>query len=181
MSYNSGTKKVICISFIFYRLFKFDNASFPQKWRKQRYLQTWCLLQVYQITYITLKAANSPRPGAWILERSLDGIVYQPWQYFARNDRECLEMFEVPATKGKPQYSTDTEVICTSFYSRLTPLENGEVMMNNKINNQINNNIIFIDLHSFSTRPSGGERYQSRTFGIHKGEICSIPFCRIKG
>lgn len=74
-----------------------------------------------------MKAANSPRPGTWVLERSLDGELYEPWQYFARNDKECFEKFRVSAKKGKPHYSTDIEVICTSFYSRLTPLENGEV------------------------------------------------------
>ncbi|KAG5877449.1 hypothetical protein JTB14_027878 [Gonioctena quinquepunctata] len=70
--------------------------------------------------------ANSPRPGTWILERSIDGESFEPWQFFARSDMECLERFGIPATKGKPQYFTDFEVICTSFYSRLTPLENGE-------------------------------------------------------
>ncbi|KAK9872272.1 hypothetical protein WA026_017075 [Henosepilachna vigintioctopunctata] len=83
--------------------------------------------QVYQITYIIIKAANSPRPGTWVLERSIDGINFEPWQYFARNDKECIERFGVPATKGRPHYYTDSEVICTTFFSRLTPLENGEI------------------------------------------------------
>lgn len=77
--------------------------------------------------YIIIKAANSPRPGTWILERSLDGDIFEPWQYFARNDKECVERFGMTARKGKPKYFTDSEVICTSFYSKLTPMENGEV------------------------------------------------------
>ncbi|XP_018564888.1 laminin subunit alpha-1-like [Anoplophora glabripennis] len=83
--------------------------------------------QVYQIAYVIVKAANSPRPGTWILEKSIDGENFEPWQYFARSDRECIERFGIPATKGKPHYFTDSEVICTSFYSKLTPMENGEI------------------------------------------------------
>lgn len=83
--------------------------------------------QIYRVVYISIKSAYSPRPGTWILERSLNGKEYEPWQYFARNDKECFEKFRVSAKKGKPHYSADVEVICTSFYSRLTPLENGEV------------------------------------------------------
>nr|XP_022919111.1 laminin subunit alpha-1 isoform X1 [Onthophagus taurus] len=85
------------------------------------------LKQVYQVTHVTIKAAISPRPGSWILERSIDGIEYQPWQYYARTDRECLERYGIPSKKGKPHYDTDTEVICTSHYSKLTPVENGEI------------------------------------------------------
>ncbi|KAL1491007.1 hypothetical protein ABEB36_011669 [Hypothenemus hampei] len=85
------------------------------------------LKQIYQIVYIILKAANSPRPGAWILERSLDGERFVPWQYFARSDKECLDRFGLPSARGKPRYFTDNEVICTAFFSKLTPLENGEV------------------------------------------------------
>ncbi|CAH0558315.1 unnamed protein product [Brassicogethes aeneus] len=83
--------------------------------------------EIYQIAYIIIKAANSPRPGLWMLEKSLDGIYFEPWQYYARNDKECLERFGIAATKGKPHFFTDSEVICTSFYSRLTPTENGEI------------------------------------------------------
>ncbi|XP_048520676.1 laminin subunit alpha-1-like [Dendroctonus ponderosae] len=38
-----------------------------------------------------------------------------------------MDQFQVPATKGKPHYFTDNEIICTSYFSKLTPLENGEV------------------------------------------------------
>ncbi|KAK4880835.1 hypothetical protein RN001_008981 [Aquatica leii] len=85
------------------------------------------LKQVYQVAYVIIKTANSPRPGAWILEKSLDGENYVPWQYFARSDRECFDRYGIVATKGKPHYFTDSEVICTSYFSKLTPLENGEV------------------------------------------------------
>ncbi|XP_066263051.1 laminin subunit alpha lam-3 isoform X1 [Euwallacea similis] len=86
------------------------------------------LKQIYQIGYIILKAGNSPRPGCWVLERSLDGEHFEPWQYFASTEKECLDRFGIAATsKGKPRYFTDTDVICTTFFSKLMPLENGEV------------------------------------------------------
>lgn len=81
------------------------------------------------MAYVIIKSANAPRPGAWVLEKSIDGVDYRAWQYFARNDMECLEQYGVPATKGKPHYATDSDVICTSYYSKLTPLENGEVRL----------------------------------------------------
>lgn len=79
------------------------------------------------MVYVIIKAANSPRPGNWILERSLDGKDYEAWQYYAVSDKECLDRYGIPGRKGKPHYDTDSEVICTSFYSKLTPMENGEV------------------------------------------------------
>lgn len=34
--------------------------------------------------------ANSPKPGIWILEKSVDhGQTFTPWHYFADNDAEC--------------------------------------------------------------------------------------------
>ncbi|MGH0134036.1 UNVERIFIED_CONTAM: hypothetical protein FKN15_022884 [Acipenser sinensis] len=85
------------------------------------------LRQVFQVAYIIIKAANSPRPGNWILERSMDGIEFQPWQYYAISDTECLTRYNVTPRIGPPTYKRDDEVICTSYYSRLVPLEHGEV------------------------------------------------------
>ncbi|XP_023288862.1 laminin subunit alpha-1-like [Orussus abietinus] len=85
------------------------------------------LKQVYQIAYVIVKAANSPRPAAWILERSIDGEIFLPWQYYAPSDEECWGRYSVPPVAGKPVYLDDTEVICTSFYSKPTPMENGEI------------------------------------------------------
>jgi laminin alpha 1/2 len=84
-------------------------------------------VQVYQVEYVIVKAANSPRPAAWILEKSLDGKMYQPWQYYAPSDDECWTRYSVPPVIGKPVYVNDNDVICTSQYSRQTPMENGEV------------------------------------------------------
>ncbi|XP_047413783.1 laminin subunit alpha-2 isoform X7 [Sciurus carolinensis] len=85
------------------------------------------LQQVFQIAYVIVKAANSPRPGNWILERSLDDIEYKPWQYHAVTDAECLTLYNIYPRTGPPSYAKDDEVICTSFYSKIHPLENGEI------------------------------------------------------
>ncbi|XP_073788195.1 laminin subunit alpha-2 isoform X3 [Danio rerio] len=85
------------------------------------------LQQVFQIAYVILKAANSPRPGNWILERSLDGETFMPWQYYAITDTECITRYNIIPRTGPPSYTHDDEVICTSFYSKIHPLENGEI------------------------------------------------------
>lgn len=65
--------------------------------------------------------------GNWILERSTDGVTFEPWQYYAITDTECLTRFNIAPRTGPPSYTRDDEVICTSFYSKIPPLENGEV------------------------------------------------------
>ncbi|XP_029420162.1 laminin subunit alpha-1 isoform X2 [Nannospalax galili] len=85
------------------------------------------LQQVFQVAYVIIKAANAPRPGNWILERSVDGIKFKPWQYYAVSDTECLTRYKITPRRGPPTYRADNEVICTSYYSRLVPLEHGEI------------------------------------------------------
>uniref|UniRef100_A0A2K6NZ65 Laminin subunit alpha-2 n=1 Tax=Rhinopithecus roxellana TaxID=61622 RepID=A0A2K6NZ65_RHIRO len=85
------------------------------------------MILVFQIAYVIVKAANSPRPGNWILERSLDDVEYKPWQYHAVTDTECLTLYNIYPRTGPPSYAKDDEVICTSFYSKIHPLENGEI------------------------------------------------------
>ncbi|CAL8292350.1 unnamed protein product [Lota lota] len=85
------------------------------------------LHQIFQVAYVIIKAANSPRPGNWILERSLDGVTFEPWQYYAISDTECLTQYNTTPRLGSPTYRSDQEVICTSYYSRLVPLEHGEI------------------------------------------------------
>ncbi|CAB1341121.1 unnamed protein product [Coregonus sp. 'balchen'] len=82
---------------------------------------------IFQVAYIIIKAANSPRPGNWVLERSMDGVEYTPWQYHAISDTECLTRYNITPRLGPPTYKRDDEVICTSYYSRLVPLEHGEI------------------------------------------------------
>ncbi|GAU99875.1 hypothetical protein RvY_10813-2 [Ramazzottius varieornatus] len=83
----------------------------------------------YQVAYIIVKVANSPRPAAWELARSLDGVTYKPWQLFARSDSECEELFGMPGTQGRPRYTTDDQVVCSTDYSRIHPLEDGEIQI----------------------------------------------------
>uniref|UniRef100_A0A8C3XG57 Laminin subunit alpha-1 n=1 Tax=Cyanoderma ruficeps TaxID=181631 RepID=A0A8C3XG57_9PASS len=85
------------------------------------------LRQVFQVAYVIIKAANAPRPGNWILERSIDGTEFRPWQYYAISDTECLTRYNITPRIGPPTYKRDDEVICTSYYSRLVPLEHGEI------------------------------------------------------
>ncbi|XP_067107794.1 laminin subunit alpha-1 [Osmerus mordax] len=85
------------------------------------------LRQIFQVAYVIIKAANSPRSGNWILERSLDGVEFTPWQYYAISDTECLTHYNITPRLGPPTYKRDDEVICTSYYSRLVPLEHGEI------------------------------------------------------
>lgn len=82
---------------------------------------------MYQIAYVIVKAAISPRPGNWILERSVDGETFSPWQYFAISNEECWTKYGLQASHGNHAFQYDSEVICTSYFSRLKPLEGGEV------------------------------------------------------
>lgn len=85
--------------------------------------------QEYQVAYVIVKAAISPRPGNWILERSLDGEKWHPWQIYVISDDMCMSWYGKEAVPGRPKYKNDTEVICTSYYSKLEPMEDGEVSL----------------------------------------------------
>ena len=67
--------------------------------------------------------ANSPRPGVWVLERSVDnGTTWQPWQYFAGNNRECQKFFGVYSFESRDPkvISSDDEVRSLLFYVLIT-------------------------------------------------------------
>lgn len=85
--------------------------------------------QIYQVTEVQLKAANSPRPAAWILERSLDGDVFMPWQYFATTEDDCLQRYNLPDKNVGYAFKYDTEVTCTTEFSKPKPLEHGGVIV----------------------------------------------------
>ncbi|XP_055964055.1 laminin subunit alpha-5 [Sorex fumeus] len=83
--------------------------------------------QVFHVAYVLVKFANSPRPDLWVLERSTDfGLTYQPWQFFASSRRDCLERFG-PRTLERVEQ--DDDVVCSTEYSRIVPLENGEIVV----------------------------------------------------
>jgi laminin alpha 1/2 len=79
---------------------------------------------------VIVKSAISPRPANWILERSLDNITYRPWQYYAQTDDECWSRYGIQPSRGIHAFKSDSDVICTSAYSKLNPLEGGEVRQN---------------------------------------------------
>ncbi|XP_062271233.1 laminin subunit alpha-5-like [Scomber scombrus] len=83
--------------------------------------------QLFHVAYVLIKFANSPRPDLWVLERSVDfGQTYQPWQYFASSKRDCIERFGQQTIE---RINSDNDVICTTEYSRIVPLENGEIVV----------------------------------------------------
>ncbi|XP_076991904.1 laminin subunit alpha-3 isoform X2 [Tamandua tetradactyla] len=83
--------------------------------------------QLFHVAYVLIKFANSPRPDLWVLERSVDfGRTYLPWQYFAHSKMDCLKQFGQEANMAIRQ---DDDVLCTTEYSRIIPLENGEVVV----------------------------------------------------
>ena len=83
--------------------------------------------QEYHVAYVYVRMAISPRPAIWVLERSTDGgVTWQPWQYFAESDRQCRDMFGIPAEITP--YSDD-QVLCVTRFSNLIPLEEGEIVV----------------------------------------------------
>lgn len=84
-------------------------------------------LQEFHVAYFLIKMANSPRPGVWALERSVDyGKTWKAWQYFADTESDCYDFFGVPVTN---KITRDDQVICTTEYSKIVPLEGGEVRL----------------------------------------------------
>ena len=76
------------------------------------------------MAYVFIKMANSPRPGVWVLERSTDfGKTWLPWQYFADSPSDCYKFFK---TAANTTIERDDQVICTTEFSKVVPLQNGE-------------------------------------------------------
>ncbi|CAG9860176.1 unnamed protein product [Phyllotreta striolata] len=81
--------------------------------------------QEFHVAYVYIKMANSPRPGLWILEKSVDhGKTFTPWQYFSDNPSDCETFF---GKKNNEPIKEDDSVICTNEYSKIVPLEGGEI------------------------------------------------------
>ncbi|XP_037391080.1 laminin subunit alpha-3-like isoform X2 [Pygocentrus nattereri] len=83
--------------------------------------------QLFHVAYVIVKFANSPRPDLWVLERSVDhGRTFMPWQYFAHSKRDCIERF---GKQPNGRIHRDDDQICMTEYSRIVPLENGEIVV----------------------------------------------------
>uniref|UniRef100_A0A8C1MWR1 Laminin subunit alpha-5 n=1 Tax=Cyprinus carpio TaxID=7962 RepID=A0A8C1MWR1_CYPCA len=102
----------------------------PPLSRSEKYNQvnvTLDLGQLFHVAYVLIKFANSPRPDLWVLEHSIDfGKTYKPWQFFASSKRDCIERFGQRTTE---RINHDDDIICTTEYSRIVPLENGEIVV----------------------------------------------------
>ncbi|XP_023289722.1 laminin subunit alpha, partial [Orussus abietinus] len=89
--------------------------------------------QEFHVAYVYVRMGNSPRPGLWILEKSKDyGKTWSPWQYFSDSDSDCLTYFGVDS---HTPITRDDSVICTTEYSKIVPLEGGEIpisILNNR-------------------------------------------------
>uniref|UniRef100_T1KYQ2 Laminin subunit alpha n=1 Tax=Tetranychus urticae TaxID=32264 RepID=T1KYQ2_TETUR len=83
--------------------------------------------QEFHVAYVYITMANSPRPGVWVLERSTDkGSTFKPWMYFADSREECIKQFGEESVQPLVR---DDQVICETKYSKLIPLENGEMVI----------------------------------------------------
>ena len=70
---------------------------------------------------------RSLKPAAAVIERSRDfGETYEPYQYYSE---DCIGDFGMP---DRSSIRTVDEVICTSEYSSIEPLTNGEVSLHYK-------------------------------------------------
>lgn len=75
-----------------------------------------------------IKSAISPRPASWILERSVDGIIYNTWQYFGSSNSDCVNRYNLSGQNDMHlNLKSDTAVICSTQFSKPL-LENGEVI-----------------------------------------------------
>ena len=67
---------------------------------------------------------RSPRPASLVVERSRDfGATYEPYRFYSN---DCEGDFGMPDRSGV--VTSADEVICTSQYSGIEPLTNGEVI-----------------------------------------------------
>ncbi|XP_074640335.1 laminin subunit alpha-like [Tubulanus polymorphus] len=82
--------------------------------------------QEFHVAYVFIRMANSPRPGIWALERSTDyGLTWNAWQYFATSKHDCLNYFNTTLY----EIEDDNSVICTTDFSKVVPLEGGEIVV----------------------------------------------------
>ncbi|XP_065337904.1 laminin subunit alpha [Cloeon dipterum] len=81
--------------------------------------------QEFHVAYVFIRMGNSPRPGVWALERSVDnGLTYKPWQYFADTPSDCESYFGVESLQP---ITRDDSVNCDTQFSKVVPLEGGEM------------------------------------------------------
>lgn len=67
------------------------------------------------------------------------------YSYYLERARYGIEPRE-----GNPTYRSDSEVICTAFYSKLDPLEDGEVYLTIYLIESTLSNFHLLDTHVFN-------------------------------
>nr|VZI19525.1 unnamed protein product [Spirometra erinaceieuropaei] len=94
------------------------------------------LNQVYQIVFVILRMGDSPRPANWILEKSIDGITFEPWVFFAETAETCRRLYQplisynMKITSApRPNSLRNDEVYCTTYFSQPQNLEAGEIIV----------------------------------------------------
>ncbi|KAL5291286.1 epi-1 family protein [Megaselia abdita] len=89
--------------------------------------------QEFHVAYLFIRMGNSPRPGLWTLEKSSDyGKSWSPWQHFSDTESDCELYFGKDSIKP---LTRDDDVICTTEFSKIVPLEDGEIpimLLNNR-------------------------------------------------
>ncbi|XP_045509429.1 laminin subunit alpha [Colias croceus] len=81
--------------------------------------------QEFHVAYVFVRMGNSPRPGLWTLEKSTDyGKTFKPWQYFSDSPQDCERYF---GKESLQPITSDDSVICSTEYSKIVPLEGGEI------------------------------------------------------
>ncbi|XP_049885179.1 laminin subunit alpha [Pectinophora gossypiella] len=81
--------------------------------------------QEFHVAYVFVRMGNSPRPGLWALEKSTDyGKTFKPWQYFSDSPQDCERYF---GKESLQPITRDDSVICSTEYSKIVPLEGGEI------------------------------------------------------
>ncbi|CAK1588443.1 unnamed protein product [Parnassius mnemosyne] len=81
--------------------------------------------QEFHVAYVFVQMGNSPRPGLWTLEKSTDyGTTFKPWQYFSESPQDCERYF---GKESLQPITRDDSVICSTEYSKIVPLEGGEI------------------------------------------------------
>lgn len=89
--------------------------------------------QEFHVAYLFIRMGNSPRPGLWTLEKSNDyGKTWTSWQHFSDSQSDCETYFGRDSLRPITQ---DDDVICTTEYSKIVPLEDGEIpvmLLNNR-------------------------------------------------
>ncbi|CRK93554.1 CLUMA_CG007087, isoform A [Clunio marinus] len=106
----------------------------------------------YEIFSFKIKSAESAIPKAWILERSIDGNNYEPWQYFAADDADCMSRYNLSGRNANYIFKDEKEVICSTEFSESTRLKYGEakfLVLNQRPMESLTSNLINFTLARF--------------------------------